>query len=295
MGISWLYVVSAVMLLTSVIYYLLPTDKFDEDRISKKKVLITGASQNIGKHLAFEYAKLGANIVITSRNARKLEEVAKRCLQMGASSVNFIAADMSKLNETEKVVTTAVAILGGLDFLVINHVYNINPFFWNETQSNLDIAQKASVVNYLSYIYLSTHAIPHLTKTNGHLIIVSSLAGYIYTAQNTLYSSTKAALNVFYSDLRLEMALRKKKTYSITICMLGPIATDDTRWEKNPNKLKMSGYPVEDTAKEIMIGGANRRAYVFIPSWTRICSILRVISTDFFDNLYLRFLYNVES
>ena len=57
-------------------------------------------------------------------------------------------------------------------------------------------------------------------------------SGYIYTTQQAVYGASKAALNHFYSDLRLEMELRNNKSYSISICLLGTIATEDSRWEK---------------------------------------------------------------
>ena len=56
--------------------------------------------------------------------------------------------------------------------------------------------------------------------------MLSFLLGHVNTPFSPPYASTKAAINQFYSNLRMEMLLQEKSNYSITICLLGYIKTD---------------------------------------------------------------------
>ena len=67
------------------------------------RVLITGASKGIGEEVAYQYARQGARIVITARNAASLKLVAERCVSLGAKSADFIAADMNKTEDIAKI------------------------------------------------------------------------------------------------------------------------------------------------------------------------------------------------
>ncbi|XP_078487013.1 hydroxysteroid 11-beta-dehydrogenase 1-like protein [Ciona intestinalis] len=282
-----------VLIVAIVTYSFIQSDDYDTGVLKNKRVLITGASQNIGEELATQYAQSGAKIVITARREDKLKEVAAKCLKAGASSVDYIVADMADIEQVKDVVKDAVALLGGLDQLVLNHVTGLNhPGMWNNSQFNLDYAQNSAIVNYVSYIHLSTHAIPHLTESNGNLIVVSSLAGHVPTINTAIYGATKASLNHFYASLRLEMMASGRDPYSITICMMGPIETDRSRWSKFPDKVNMKGNPIDDTAAQIIKAGTTRRSYLFIPWWTKYASAVKAIPSQVVDRMFLKIFYN---
>ena len=125
------------------------------------RVLVTGASTGIGEQMAYHYASFGAQIVITARREKVLQQVSElekhinglkaqpgvlwlfvlqlrgtfnalilifasqvveKCLSLGAQRALYIAADMGNESDPDKVIDFALEKLGGLDYVVLNHI-----------------------------------------------------------------------------------------------------------------------------------------------------------------------------
>ena len=71
----------------------------------------------------------------------------------------------------------AEAKLGGIDYLVLNHILNIDMGEWQGSSLNLTLLQSILDVNFNAYVHLASHALPALEKSGGSIIIMSSLAG----------------------------------------------------------------------------------------------------------------------
>ncbi|KAM9265341.1 hydroxysteroid 11-beta-dehydrogenase 1-like protein isoform 4-T5 [Morus bassanus] len=97
-------------------------DSFNPESLSGARILLTGASAGIGEQMAYHYARFGAEIVLTARREAVLQKVVEKCLTLGAKKIFYIPADMSSPSEPEKVVQFAVQKLGGLDYVVLNHI-----------------------------------------------------------------------------------------------------------------------------------------------------------------------------
>ncbi|KAJ4963231.1 hypothetical protein NE237_023170 [Protea cynaroides] len=93
---------------------------FTIEEVKGKVVLITGASSGIGEHLAYEYAKEGAYLVLIARREDKLRVVAKKTGQFGCPDVLVVPADVSKVDECKRFIDEAVNHFGKLDHLVCN-------------------------------------------------------------------------------------------------------------------------------------------------------------------------------
>uniref|UniRef100_A0A803VK33 Hydroxysteroid 11-beta-dehydrogenase 1-like protein n=1 Tax=Ficedula albicollis TaxID=59894 RepID=A0A803VK33_FICAL len=197
-------------------------DDFNPESLSGARVLVTGASAGIGEQIAYHYARFGAEIVLTARREAVLQKVMEKCLTLGAKKIFYIPADMSSPSEPEKVIQFAVQKLGGLDYLVLNHI-GTNRF--QEWTGDVDYTRWLLQVNFLSYVALATAALPTLEKNRGALVVVSSLTGRMPTPFTTSYSATKFALDGFFSSLRHELIMQKRDV-SVTLCILGLIDTD---------------------------------------------------------------------
>lgn len=84
-----------------------------EMRVRGKTVIITGASSGIGEHLSFEYARRGANLVLTARRENLLQKNAETCRQLGSPDVLVVPADLTKAENNKKVIDQAVDHFGG--------------------------------------------------------------------------------------------------------------------------------------------------------------------------------------
>ncbi|NXI70977.1 DHI1L protein, partial [Anseranas semipalmata] len=264
-------------------------DTFYPESLSGARVLLTGASAGIGEQMAYHYARYGAEIVLTARREAVLQKVMEKCLTLGAKKIFYIPADMSSPSEPEKVVQFAVQKLGGLDYLVLNHI-GIAPFqMWN---GDVEYTRWLMQVNFFSYVALATAALPTLEKNKGSLVVVSSLTGKIPTPFTTSYSATKFALDGFFSSLRHELIMQKRNI-SVTLCILGLIDTD-TALEKTRGKVYLPASPAAEAALAIIQGGATQVQEVFYPWWLRHAYSLWVLLTSH-RNQVLQSYYNYSS
>ncbi|KAG1939819.1 corticosteroid 11-beta-dehydrogenase isozyme [Pimephales promelas] len=234
------------------------------------RVLVTGASTGIGEQLAYQYARLGAQLVITARRGNVLEEVVRKCLEMGAQKAVFIPADMASPPDAERVVQYAIEQLGGLDFLVLNHI-GPSPFsMWN---GDVEHTRWLLQVNFLSYLQMAQKALPTLEKSKGSIVVVSSLLGKMCSPFTLPYAATKFALNGFFGGLQHELAMQKSNV-SITICILGLIDTDSAM-EKIKGYINMTAYPAHESARHIIEAGASRQPEAFYPWYTFYACLFR--------------------
>ena len=69
--------------------------------------------------------------------------------------------------------------LGSIDYLVLNHIIPIPLGLWEGTSQNLTLASTVIDVNFKAYVHMASHALPHLQKSHGSIVVVSSLSGEI--------------------------------------------------------------------------------------------------------------------
>ncbi|NXH05492.1 DHI1L protein, partial [Loxia leucoptera] len=264
-------------------------DDFNPESLSGARVLVTGASAGIGEQLAYHYARFGAEIVLTARREAVLQKVMEKCLTLGAKKTFYIPADMSSPSEPERVLQFAVQKLGGLDYLVLNHI-GTNRF--QEWAGDVQYTRWLLQVNFLSYVALATEALPTLEKNRGALVVVSSLTGKMPTPFTTSYSATKFALDGFFSSLRHELIMQNRDV-SVTLCILGLIDTESAL-EYTRGRVFLSASPAPEAALAIIRGGAARAHEIFYPRWLRqLCSLWALFPHS--GNRVLRTFYNYSS
>ncbi|XP_036442606.1 hydroxysteroid 11-beta-dehydrogenase 1-like protein isoform X1 [Colossoma macropomum] len=252
------------------------------------KVLVTGASTGIGEQVAYHYARLGAQIVITARRENALKEVVKKCQDLGAQKALYISADMGIPADADRVVEFAEQQLKGLDYIVLNH---IGPSPYQMWDSDVDHVRWLMQVNFHSYVQMAVKALPALEKSKGSIVVVSSLLGKMCSPFALPYIATKFALNGFFGSLQHELVM-KQSNVSISICILGLIDTDSAM-EKIKGYIDMTPYPAHEAAWQIIKAGALRQSEIFYPWYTYYGVLFR----DWFPHardLVIRSCYNYQ-
>ncbi|KAK9052681.1 hypothetical protein SSX86_029311 [Deinandra increscens subsp. villosa] len=190
------------------------------ENMTRKVVLITGASSGLGELMAYEYAKRGAYLAVIAikEPESRLEQVADKARELGSPDVLFMFADVSKVDECRMFVDETVKHFGQLDHLVCNA--GIGPLY----SINHDVIKFAPVmdINFWGSVYPTHFAISHLMKTNGKIIVNASCAGVLNPPKGGFYNASKAALISFYESLRFEVSPK----ITITILTLGFIQTN---------------------------------------------------------------------
>jgi NAD(P)-dependent dehydrogenase (short-subunit alcohol dehydrogenase family) len=173
--------------------------------LKNKVAIITGSSSGIGAATAEYFAKLGASLAITGRNANNLDDTRKKCLAAGLNEnqILSIQADVSKRDDLQKLVDETVKHFGKLDIL-INAAGILTS--GSVAQGDMKDYEQMMNVNVRSLVELSQLAVPHLIKTKGSIVNVSSIAGPCAFSGVAFYCMSKAAVDQLTKCLALELA-----------------------------------------------------------------------------------------
>ncbi|XP_055312464.1 3-oxoacyl-[acyl-carrier-protein] reductase FabG-like [Sitodiplosis mosellana] len=175
-----------------------------------KVVIVTGASSGIGADAALHLAKLGAKVSIVGRNEKRVNEVADQIKKSDAPTPLPIVADVSK--DAQRIINETVKHFGRLDVLVNNagifRADNVVQFDVKHFDSILD-------TNLRSVIILTNLAVPHLEKTKGNIINISSVCGLRPFDLYTSYCISKAGLDQFTKCSAIALAPKGIRVNSI--------------------------------------------------------------------------------
>ncbi|XP_014024787.2 hydroxysteroid 11-beta-dehydrogenase 1-like protein [Salmo salar] len=242
----------------------------DSESLKGARVLVTGASTGIGEQMAYHLAGFGAQVVITARREKVLQQVVEKCQGLGAQKALYVAADMANPSDPERVVQFAVDKLGGLDYLVLNHIGS-SPFaMWD---GDVEHTRWLMQVNFLSYLQMAKTALPTLEQSSGSIVVVSSLLGKMCSPFMAPYTSTKFALNGFFGTLQHELAMQRSNV-SITITVLALIDTDSAM-EKVKGFTNIPAWPASEAALHIITSGATRQTESYYPWFWYYGSLIR--------------------
>jgi NADP-dependent 3-hydroxy acid dehydrogenase YdfG len=176
-----------------------------------KNVLITGASAGIGAELARKFAEQGANLALVARNQTNLEAVAKECLALGAIQAGVFPCDLTKDEDTQTAIQTAIESFGdgkGIDIVVLNAGRSMGCYF--EEIRGMESINYMLKLNVNGVIHALMCALPAMPKSEAsRIVIVSSVAGLVGVPYRTVYCASKHALAGFANALRIEL----KDTY----------------------------------------------------------------------------------
>ncbi len=186
---------------------------------SGKEIWITGASSGIGEALAYKFASMGANLIISSIDPEGLERVKQNCpLSANVVVKPFNLADTS---EIDKLVESAIEERGRIDYL-----FNIGGISQRSRieETPLWIDRKIFEINYFGTIALVKAILPYMIQQqSGHVIATSSITGRFGFPLRSAYSSSKQALHGFIETLYLE---NKKNNIKASILIPGRVRTN---------------------------------------------------------------------
>lgn len=167
-----------------------------------KVIVVTGASSGIGAETARLFSKLGGKVVIVGRNQQRLEKVASEIIKSDADDncatpvrivpPLVIVADITK--DCQRIIDQTIDHFGCLDVLVNNAGINVEETVMDAKMEKFD---QVFNTNVRSVIELTKLAVPHLEKTKGNIVNVSSICGMVPVYSSTFYSMSKAALDQF--------------------------------------------------------------------------------------------------
>lgn len=181
--------------------------------LKDKVALITGASSGIGAGTAIRFAKLGAKLSLNGRDEENLKKIAEECKkQPGCTEVFMVVGDVTKEADAQKILDSTIDKYGKLDILV-----NSAGILRQGTIETTSLEQYDEVmnVNMRSIYHLTMLAVPHLIKTKGNVVNVSSVNGIRSFPGVLAYNISKSALDQFTRCTALELASKGVRVNSV--------------------------------------------------------------------------------
>ena len=190
------------------------------------KVVITGASQGLGKCMAEHFAKDGHDLFLCSRNMDKLQHWQSKLMSDYGVQITSFNVDLSTETEVKRFAEQVLKATDHVDIL-INNAGTYEPgSTYNEPDGQL---KKVMDLNLFSAYHLTRALLPGMIeRKKGHIFNMCSIAALKAYDNGGAYSISKWALTGYTKNLREEM-----KTHNIKVSMIHPGATYTPSWEQS--------------------------------------------------------------
>ena len=248
-----------------------------QDRV----VLITGASNGIGRRLAVDLAARGAIVVGCGRSLERLQATSAEMQRTSPLSI-AIQCDVGKLDQVRKMVTGVLSKFGKIDILINNAGIGMRKPF---AETPIDIIEELMRTNYLGAVYCTHELLPSMiARGSGHIVNISSAAGKIGTLNIAGYCASKFAMNGLSESLYYELT---PLGINVSVICPGPVRTDfnklfaDTQ-PKSPAALIVSA---EFVSAAVIKAIESKRFEVVLPRWLALICWFKQVTPNLFRAL----------
>jgi NAD(P)-dependent dehydrogenase (short-subunit alcohol dehydrogenase family) len=174
------------------------------ERLANKKALVTGSGTGIGREIALEFARQGADVVLHySHSDTGAKSAVEEIQRLGRKAAAF-KADFTKLDEVAELVDRGVEALGRIDCLVNNAGITFNRSFFKVTPEQFDTVYD---VNIRAQFFLTQRAAKGMVDRGaGAICNITSIHGLSGARDHSVYAGTKGAIISYTRSLAMELA-----------------------------------------------------------------------------------------
>lgn len=232
--------------------------------LKEKTALVTGGSRGIGRAVAVELAKLGANVAINfSSNNKAAAEVALEVIALGRKAVTY-QADIASSMQVKEMVEAVVADFGGIDILINNAGVTRDGLLLQMSEENWDLVLNTNLKGAFNCLQAVSKYM--IKQRHGVIVNISSIIGITGNPGQINYAAAKAGLLGLTKTAAKELA---KRNIRVNAVAPGFIVSDMTA--KLPEKLKEAvkqnvplgrlGQP-EEVAKLVVFLASDAASYI---------------------------------
>jgi NAD(P)-dependent dehydrogenase (short-subunit alcohol dehydrogenase family) len=183
-------------------------------RYKDKVTIVTGGTKGIGEGCVRVFVAAGAKVVFCARNEKQGQALAAEVTKSGPGEAVFVKCDVSKVGEIETLVDFTVQKYGRIDCLINNAGWHpphkpIDEFTYQDFRDLMEL-------NVVSIFAACKRALPHLRKTKGNIINMSSLVGAMGQPGAVTYVATKGAITAMTKALAIDEAAHDVRVNSVS-------------------------------------------------------------------------------
>src|SRR5882724_7456786 len=253
-------------------------------QFANQVILITGASNGIGRQLAVDLTTRGAIVAGCGRSIPRLKEVLVEVRRASPRSA-MIGCDVGDAEQVRGMMAKVLADYGRIDILINNAGVGMRQPF---VDMPLEAVEEIMRTNFLGAVYCAHEVLPSMiARGAGHIVNISSGAGKIGTLNMAAYCGSKFALNGWSESLYHEL---KPWGIKVSIICPGPVQTEFNRdfrdtEPKSPAKLMVS--PAE-VCREVLKAIEKSRFEVITPRWLALMCAFKRHMPNLFRHLVQR-------
>jgi short-subunit dehydrogenase len=250
-------------------------------------IVITGASEGIGRALARAFAPQRPKLVLAARNRERLESIASECSALGAEAC-VVPTDVTEADACRALVDSAVAEFGAIDVLV----NNAGGSMWTRLDEirDLTIFERLMRLNYLGSVYPTYFALPQLKRSQGRIVALASMAGVLGVPTRTAYAASKHAMIGFFDSLRAELM---GSGVSVTVVCPHFVVSEIHRRALGPDGKPLGANPMAgskimtaERCAAVMVPAIERRRRLVFPARRgRLVYLLKTLAPAFVDRM----------
>lgn len=226
--------------------------------LKNKTIVITGASDGIGKQVALKLAELDVNLVLLARNKKSLEQVKKTCQTKKCKRVEIYPCDIRKTQDLTKTKNQIIA-----DFKKVDALLNIAGI-WQKMSPIEDISE--SVVddviqtNLTGLIHCTRLFMPQLKKQKEAVIInVSSKSGVVAQEGQSVYTASKYGVRGFTEVLKADL-----KGSSVRVAGVYQSGTNTQMFSKAGDTPSVEKFTNPEDLAEVIVYMLSRPAKIWL-------------------------------
>jgi NAD(P)-dependent dehydrogenase (short-subunit alcohol dehydrogenase family) len=185
-------------------------------QLEGKVAIVTGSSAGLGEAIALLFASRGARVTLCGRDQGRLRSVLDKAVSASGGHKDrflIVHGDVTDQNVRKQIVDQTVEKFGRLDILVANAGITVaNDSSLGISEDGFDIILNT---NLKSVLFLIQQAVPHLEKTRGNIVNMSSFVSYVTSPDITIYSISKAALDQLTRCLAVDLGPKGIRVNSV--------------------------------------------------------------------------------
>ena len=229
-----------------------------------KNALVTGASKGIGRSIAIEYAKQGANVAFTYLSSVEAGEALVAELEAFGVKAKGYRSDASKFAAAEELITEILTDFGSIDIIINNAGITKDGLLMRMSEENWDQVIEVNLKSCFNVVKAALR--PLMKQKSGSIINITSVVGQKGNAGQANYSASKAGMIGFTKSVAIELGSRGIRSNAIAPGFIRTEMTDVldpkvvAEWEAGI-PLKKAGEP-EDIANACIFLGSDMSKYI---------------------------------